>query len=93
MPTDADLFRMLRAVMQVVDRHAERKTESGVLEVPMNPREMRELRGSLEPFRAKYRNLESLATKRLEEICDGAPPTADEAAIRQALYAALSRSP
>jgi hypothetical protein len=91
MPTDADLFRMLRAVMRIVDRHAETKTETGVLQVPVLPLEMKELRGSLEPFRPKYKALESLARKRLEEITEGAPPTGDEVAIRTALYAALTR--
>ncbi len=85
MHSDLETFRLLRAVMRFVDRHAERKDGPGVLQVPMLAREMQELRSALEPFRPTYRRLESLSRRRVEEICDGAPPTPDEIDIRDFL--------
>lgn len=85
MSPEAELFRLLRAVMRFVDRHAERKHGPGVVEVPLLPHEMRELRASLEPFRARYKELDSLFPKRLAEICEGAPATSLETEIRDIL--------
>jgi hypothetical protein len=82
MDAQAQAFRLLRAVMRFVDRHAEMKDGPGVVQVPLLPHEMKELRASLEPFRANYKALESLLCKRVEEICDGAPATPEETAIR-----------
>lgn len=82
MTTDAELFRLLKSVMRFVDRHAERKEGSGLLHVPLQPHEMKELRAALEPFRGRYKELESLICKRIDEICDGAPATPEEIAIR-----------
>lgn len=87
MATDAELFRLLRSVMRFVDRHAESKDGPGVIQVPLQPREMQELRRSLEPFREQYKALETLARKRLAEVVGGAVATGDEAAIRAAIDA------
>jgi hypothetical protein len=88
MPTDAELFRMLRAIMRVADRHGESKVGSRLLHLPVLPHEMKELRASLEPFRERYRSMERLAYKRVEEVTSGAPPTAEEAAIRAIVFGA-----
>lgn len=85
MATDAELFRLLRAVMRFVDRHAESKDGPGVIQVPLQPREMQQLRSSLEPFREQCKALEALSRKRLAEIVKGAVATDDEAAIRAAI--------
>lgn len=90
-PVDTDLFRLLRAVMRFVDRHAETKDGPGVVQVPLLPHEMKELRRSLEPFRPRYKEWESLGRKRLAEICDGARPTGDETAIRDILNQQFSQ--
>jgi hypothetical protein len=91
MTTDAELFRMLRAIMRVVDRHAEIKAGPGVVEVPMLPHEMKELRSAIEPFREKYHEMESLTRLRVAEIAQGAPPTAGEIAMRAVIERANRR--
>jgi len=45
------LRRLVNAVKAVVDRHAETKEGSGLLYLPMLPREMKKLRSAVEPFR------------------------------------------
>lgn len=80
--TDANLFRLLRATMRFVDRHAELKHGPGVVQVPLLPHEMKELRAALEPFREAHRQMERLYYKRVEEVCGGAPATPEEEAIR-----------
>lgn len=86
MPPEVELFRLLRAVMRFVDRHAEQKDGPGVIHVPLLPQEMRELRASLDPFRHLYRHMEPMGRKRIEEICEGAPPTELELAVRGLLW-------
>lgn len=89
MTTDADLFRLLRAAMRFVDRHAERKHGPGVVEVPLLPHEMKEFRSALEPFRERYKELEALGRKRVEEIVGASLVSGDEATIRELIYNAL----
>jgi hypothetical protein len=43
--------RLLQAIKAVIDRHCESKEGSGLLYVPVTPREMKELRSAFEPFR------------------------------------------
>jgi len=65
---DADLVRLLKAVMRFVDRHAERKRGPGVVEVPLLPHEMKELRAALEPFRGIVKEAEIQSRPTVEEI-------------------------
>ena len=45
------LERLLKIVFLIADRHAESKEGSGLLYLPVAPREMKELRSALAPFR------------------------------------------
>jgi hypothetical protein len=65
---DTDLVRLLKAVMRFVDRHAERKHGPGVIDVPLLPHEMKELRASLEPFRELVKEAEIRSRPTVEEI-------------------------
>lgn len=87
--TDADLFRLLRSVMRFIDRHAETKEGPGVVSVPLTPHEMKEFRAALEPFRERYKELEALGRKRVEEIVGASLVTGDEETIRRLIYNAL----
>ena len=51
MATDEEFKRLLKAIMCITDRHCESKSGSGVLEIPVAPHELKELRSSFEPFR------------------------------------------
>ena len=47
----AQMQRLIEAIRPIIDRHAETKRASGVLDVPVMPSEMKELRSAFEPFR------------------------------------------
>lgn len=68
MMDDTELVRLLKAVMRFVDRHAETKDGPGVIQVPLLPQEMKELRTALEPFRELVREVEVKSRPTVEEI-------------------------
>lgn len=49
----AQLERLLDAIRGFIDRHCESKEGSGLLYVPVMPREMKEIRSAFEPFRER----------------------------------------